>query len=191
MHAEIHHENSLTVVKSCVFFLCHWSKALQSEVARRLEKRLFAPNERLVPPGAPARLFIVKHGRIDVFMTRFAGPQERGCGQERRKLLKVIASAGRAEVSDNVYGYTAAFSNRGVRLEAVAAEFTSTYSVAAEEFLAAVRRNAHDFEYFHEVKSRIDQGAFSEQWEAPAINNIREHFAPSKIVVIKKYRSNI
>lgn len=134
----------------------------------------------------------MKHGRIDVFMTRFAGPQERlSCGHDRRKLLKVIASAGRAEVSDNVYGYTAAFSNRGVRLEAVAAEFTSTYSVAAEEFLAAVRRTASDFEYFHEVKSRIDQGAFSEQWEAPAINNIREHFAPSKIVLIKKHRKKM
>jgi len=30
LNLEIHHENSLTVVKSCVFFLCHWSKALQS-----------------------------------------------------------------------------------------------------------------------------------------------------------------
>jgi hypothetical protein len=127
----------------------------------------------------------VKHGRIDVFMNRFGG------AQERRKLLKVIATAGRAEVSDNVYGYTAAFSNRAVRLEAVAAEFTSTYSVSREEFVAAVRQSAQDFEYFHEIKCRIDQSAFSEQWEAPAINNIREHFAPSKIITIKIYRNKL
>lgn len=50
-------------------------------------------------------------------MNRFAAPQEKlGCAQDRRKLLKVIASEGRPEVSDNVYGYTAAFSNRAVRL---------------------------------------------------------------------------
>lgn len=75
IYAEIHHENSLTVVKTCIFFLCHWSKTLQSEVARRLEKRIFAPNERLIPAASPARLFIIRHGRVDVFMTRFAASQ--------------------------------------------------------------------------------------------------------------------
>ncbi len=52
-----------------------------------------------------------------------------GSNQEYRKLLKVINTAAHAEVSDNIYGYTTAFSNRTVRLDAIAKEFTSTYSV--------------------------------------------------------------
>lgn len=45
-----------------------------------------------------------------------------------------------------------------------------------------------DNEYYHEIKCRIDQSTFCEEWEAPSINNIREHYIPSKIFLIKKYR---
>lgn len=110
-----------------------------------------------------------------------------GSNQDHRRLLKVIDSARHADVADNIYGYTTVFSNRAVRLEAVAKEFTSTYSVTKEEFLDCVRQNVNDFEYFHEIKCRIDQSSFCEEWEAPSIKNIREHFVPSRIIVIKKY----
>lgn len=102
---------------------------MQSEIARRLEKRLFAPNEKLVATNGSFRVYVVKRGRVDVFMNRY------GNSQEYRKLLKVINTATHSEVADNIYGYTTAFSNRPVRLEAVAKEFTSTYSVTREEFL--------------------------------------------------------
>lgn len=55
-----------------------------------------------------------------------------GSNQEYRKLLRVINTATHAEVSDNIYGYTSAFSNRPVRLHAIAKEFTSTYSVNSD-----------------------------------------------------------
>lgn len=48
-----------------------------------------------------------------------------------------------------------------------------------------------DHEYFHEIKCRIDQSFFCEEWEAPSIKNIREHYAPSRTVLIKKYRNNL
>lgn len=51
-----------------------------------------------------------------------------------------------------------------------------------------VSLNSKDFEYYHEIKCKIDQSSFCEEWEAPAIKNIREHYIPSKIFLIKKYR---
>lgn len=130
-------------------------------------------------------MYIIKHGRIDVFMNRY------GSNKEYKKLLKVISTDHHTEVADNIYGYTTAFSNRPVRLEAIAKEFTSTYSVNSEEFLECMRQNRFDFEYYHEVKSRIDQSSFCEEWEAPAIKNIREHYSPSRIIIIKKFRRSL
>lgn len=49
------------------------------------------------------------------------------------------------EVSDNVYGYTAVFSNRPVKLEAISKDFTSTYSVSKNDFLFCVNQNRQDF----------------------------------------------
>ena len=65
-----------------------------------------------------------------------------------------------AEVSNNIYGYTAAFSNRKVKLEATAVDFTSTFSVSKEDILYCIGKHEQDFEYFHEIKGRIDQSTF-------------------------------
>lgn len=96
-----------------------------------------------------------------------------GSNQDQRKLLRVISIEADAGVSNNIYGYTVAFSNRPVRLEAVASEFSSTYSISKEHFMQCVNLDKRDFEYYHEIKCRIDQAAFCEEWEAPAIKNVR------------------
>ena len=89
-----------------------------------------------------------------------------GHDQEHRKVLKVIdmSEKNQAEVCDNVYGYTLVFSNRPAKLEALAKDFTSTYSINKEDFICCVNQNHKDFEYYHEVKSRIDQSIFCEEW---------------------------
>lgn len=114
-----------------------------------------------------------------------------GANQQYRKLLKVIDTADYIEVSDNIYGYTTVFSNRIVKLEGIAKEFTSTYSVNKEEFIECIRQNVFDFQYYHEIKCRIDQSSFCEEWETPSIRNIREHYCPSRIILIKKYRNKL
>jgi hypothetical protein len=43
-------EKSLSIVKSSIFFLCRWSKEMQTNVAAKLQKALYAPNERLLQP---------------------------------------------------------------------------------------------------------------------------------------------
>lgn len=98
-----------------------------------------------------------------------------GSDQEHRKVLKIIDTKNKEHlpVTDNVYGYTAVFSNRPVKLEAVAKVFTSTYSVNKEDIEFAIKQNEKDYEYYHEIKCRIDQSNLCEEFEAPAIKNIR------------------
>jgi hypothetical protein len=57
--------------------------------------------------------------------------------------------------------------------------------------MRCVALDKRDAEYYHEIKCRIDQSSFCEEWEAPAIKNIREHYIPSKIFLIKKYRARL
>jgi hypothetical protein len=72
----------------------------------------------------------------------------------------VIIADGTKNVCNNIYGYTSTFSNRPVKLWAIAKEFTSTYSLSREAFLECIRPTSTDHEYFHEIKCRIDQSFF-------------------------------
>ena len=85
-----------------------------------------------------------------------------GSDQEHRKVLKVIDMSEKEEleVCDNIYGYTLVFSNRPVKLQAIAKDFTSTYSIDREDIQYCINQNKKDFEYYHEVKCRIDQSTF-------------------------------
>ena len=105
------------------------------------------------------RIFIIKKGKVNVLTNRY------GSDQEHRKIVKVIdLSKNTVEVSDNIYGYTAVFSNRPARLEAIAKDFTPTYSINREDFLSCIVPNGKDFQYYHEIKSRIDQSDRCEEW---------------------------
>ena len=72
---------------------------------------MFVPNEKLVSTDGKDRMYIIKKGKIEIYMNRYGD-------QENKKLLKEIDmnSSGRLEISDNIYGYTAFFSNRPVKL---------------------------------------------------------------------------
>lgn len=85
---------------------------MQSEIAQRLEKRIFTPNEKLVSSNGKDRIYIIKKGKIAISMNRY------GSDQEHRKVLKIIDTKKKSHlpVTDNVYGYTKVFSNRPVKL---------------------------------------------------------------------------
>jgi hypothetical protein len=139
LRTEINNENSLSIIKSCIFFLCHWTKGFQTEIAKRLEKRLMSPTESLGECGKLDRVFIIKQGTVEVYLNRF------GSNQNQKKLLKTITITPLSEVTDNIYGYTSAISNRPVYLHAVAKDFTATYSISKEDFLECVNLDSRDF----------------------------------------------
>lgn len=118
---------------------------MQLEIAHRLEKKIFAPNEKLASSNGIDRVYIIKKGHIDISMNRYTSDQE------HHKVLRKIKMGDRLkiEVSDNLYGYTAVLSNRPVKLEATAKDFTSTFSVSKEDILFCIAQSTQDFEYYH------------------------------------------
>lgn len=96
---------------------------MQSNVAGRLVKRLLAPDERIIQTPGREKLYIIKRGKIDIEYDRF------GMNNGNKKVLKVIEVDSSKDISDNIYGYTSVISNRHVRLEALAKDFTSTYFI--------------------------------------------------------------
>jgi hypothetical protein len=136
-------DKSLAIVKTSIFFLCRWSKEMQTCVASRLQKALYAPKEKLLQPLGQERIYIIKHGKIDIFLDRFGENKK-----EYRRLLKTIKVDG-SSISDNIYGYTAVISERPCALNAQTSEFTSCYYIEREDFLRCVHHCSLDFEYYH------------------------------------------
>ena len=48
---------------------------MQSELAQKLEKRVFAPNEKLQASNDIDRIFIIKKGKVNVSMKRYRHDQ--------------------------------------------------------------------------------------------------------------------
>lgn len=47
---EVTSHNHLRIVKSSVFFLCHWSKKFQRHIATKLVRSIYSPQETLPQP---------------------------------------------------------------------------------------------------------------------------------------------
>lgn len=117
-------DKSLAIVKTSVFFLCRWSKEMQTCVANHLQKTLYAPKERILQPAGQERIYIIKQGKIDIYLDRFGENKK-----EHRRLLKTIHATEPLTISDNIYGYTAVISDRSCALNAQASQFTSCYFI--------------------------------------------------------------
>lgn len=95
---------------------------MQTHVAARLQRALYAPNERLLQPATKERIYIIKRGKVDVYCDRFGHNRK-----EDRRLLKTIRVDEGSSISENIYGYTAVISLRPSALDAVSSEFTSCF----------------------------------------------------------------
>ena len=66
LRQEISNENSLRILKSSLFYVCNWSKRFQSEVAKKVHKKIFTPNEEIVQVPGKERIYIFKKGKVEV-----------------------------------------------------------------------------------------------------------------------------
>ena len=55
-----------------------------------------------------------------------------------------------------------------------------------EDFLKCINKTNIDREYYHEIKTNLDLSEFCESFEAPSILNIRQHYYPSRTILIRK-----
>ena len=159
-YIDIMKENLSTIIKQSIFFLCSWSKYFQNTIALKLIHALYNPNEILSQVKHKQRIYLIKSGKINIHADRSDGKKKMGM------LLKTIESNKEKQIYDNCYGYTAVISERPVNLYAIAKDFTSAYYVEKADFLDCTKGQTYDFEYFHEIKSKLDQSNITEAYEA-------------------------
>lgn len=82
---------------------------------------MFNPNDVLPQPEGKERIYIIKCGKIQIYLGRVSGRKE------FNNTLKTISNTIESEVTDNCYGYSSVVSMRPVKLFAVSKDFTSCY----------------------------------------------------------------
>jgi len=122
----------------------------------KIEHIFISPNDPLYQPHSKERIYIIKKGKINIYAEK--GGRKKG----HNNLLKTIEMDGGIEVADNCYGTTAVMSMRPVRLYAIAKDNTSAYYIDKSQFQECISQRVSDFEYYHELKSKIDG---SDIWE--------------------------
>jgi signal-transduction protein with cAMP-binding, CBS, and nucleotidyltransferase domain len=171
----------MAIVKSSIFFLCRWSKSMQQSAARKLQHVMFSPNNLIYQPLGKERIYVVKNGSIDIFAER------NGSKRGLNNLLKTITCGLDKEVADNCYGYSSVISDKPNRMYAIARTFTSAYYLTKEMFMESISQNLTDFEYYHELKDKINLNySCRESIEAPILESHKHHFYPTKASVLKK-----
>jgi hypothetical protein len=168
------------VVKSSIFFLCRWSKVMQRTVSLKLEHVMFNPKDVIYQPLDNPRVYIIKSGKIDIFATR--NGRRRGLNNR----LRTIEASLSQEVSDNCYGYTAAIASRPLKMYAIAEDVTSAYYLTKKMFLEAISEYVTDYEYYSELKDKIDLSSCCEAIEAPLLESSKHHYYPTKYMVLRK-----
>jgi hypothetical protein len=99
------------------------------------------------------------------------------------KSLKVELNT---EVCNNSFGYTAVIGSKPTVLEVISRDFTSAYYIDKDKFFRCVNETPTDFEYYHEIKDKIEQSRLPEALEVPALNSRRFHYNPPRSCVIKR-----
>jgi len=69
-YLEVNNVNHLNLIKTSLFFLSHWSKKMQADLSKKLEKFIFSPNERISKMN---KIYIVTNGKVDIYTERKFG----------------------------------------------------------------------------------------------------------------------
>ena len=145
---EVQHANQLKIIKTSLFFLCNWSKKMQNELSKKLQKFIFSPNERIQDRD---KLYIVTKGAIDVYIEKKSGNRVY-C----KKHLNTIQRTAGKEVFSNVYNYSSFFSTQPSRLVGVSKDFVICYALDFSDFSDMVKEDQRDFEYFHSKRAKLE-----------------------------------
>lgn len=65
--------NRFQLVKTSVFFLCHWTKQFQKHIALKLERNIYNPGDVLLQTYGNERIYVLERGKVNIeptFSTR-------------------------------------------------------------------------------------------------------------------------
>ena len=121
------------LIKTSVFFLCHWTKKFQRTIADKLVRQVYSPEQVLPQIHGKEKIYILSRGKIDIEANFFSRQRPLS-----RKRLATIEIKPDKEVHFNTYGYTALISGHKLNLCAVARDYSICYYVDKESFINAV-----------------------------------------------------
>ena len=107
-----------------------------------------------------------------------------------KNALKTISVSLDQENFDNTYGWTAVLSKRPSRLFAYTKDFTSGYYLDKSQFNQAIKEASTDFEYYHEIKEKLDQSKCWEALELPVLESPKHHYNPTRFVILRRDRDS-
>jgi signal-transduction protein with cAMP-binding, CBS, and nucleotidyltransferase domain len=147
----------VNIIKTSLFFICHWTKNFQTEIAKKLVKKILIPNENIIQNLGKERIYIIKSGKLEIYTDN-----SHGLRKNFKKLLKTIEPKSNTGISDNVYGYTTVISNKPLKFNAISKDFTCVYSIDKNNFMDCVHENKLDSEYYFEIKANLDTTKYIE-----------------------------
>ena len=116
--------NNIQLVKTSVFFLSHWTLKLQRNIALKLIRKIYSPEEVLLQTPGQEKIYILDRGKVDI--------QANFCGGRKLSTLEVDP---KKVVFFNVYGYSALISGLKINLRAVASDYSICYLINRETLL--------------------------------------------------------
>ena len=78
------------------------------------------------------------------------------------KCVRSIEVDSTKDVQFNVFGYSALISGLIINLKGIFKDYSICYKVDKEDIMKIIVEDKNDFEYFHEIKGRIEQNRFKE-----------------------------
>ena len=66
--------HNLKIIKTSVFFLCHWSKKFQNRIATKLHRCIYSPQESLTQIHGKEKIFLLERGKMEVRACKIKNP---------------------------------------------------------------------------------------------------------------------
>ena len=128
------------LIKTSVFFLCHWTKKFQRTIADKLVRQVYSPEQVLPQIHGKEKIYILSRGKINI-EANFVSKQI----NFMRKRLATIEVYPEKDVQFNIYGYSSLISGHKINLCAVAHDYSICYYVDKDSIINTVSENFTDF----------------------------------------------
>lgn len=133
----------MKVIKKSIFFLTHFSVNLQNEVALKLIRCIYKPEEMLsIEEDGERQLVIINNGKVNIsYYQTFHNI-------EKSKVCREIKPE-EGKPTLNVFGYSSLILNRNICLKGITAETVTAYILKRKDILESISKNVLDFESFN------------------------------------------
>ena len=136
-------ETNMRVIKKSIFFLTHFTVNFQNEIALKLIRRIYKPEETInIIDNNERQLVIIDSGKVHIHLKKYHNYQD------ITKLAKIIKME-EGKPTLNVIGYSSLILNRNLQLKYLTEDITTAYILKRSDMLESLGKSLLDFEGFN------------------------------------------